>query len=90
MKTNKARQVREALRLTPTEAGQVLFGYEPKKAYDMWSRWERSDTLQRPLERYFDLILFLVMCRDLSTPGADQTLDRFLSLSVTDEVTADN
>ncbi len=84
--SNKARQVREALRLKPTEAGQVLFGYEPKKAYDMWSRWERSDTLQRPLERYFDLILFLVMCRDLGTPGADQALDRFLEMT---ESTAD-
>lgn len=77
---NKAKHVREALSLTPTAAGKLLFGYESKKAYDQWTQWEKAKTLSRPTEQYFNLILFLVMARDFKTPGASQALDRFLAV----------
>ncbi len=77
--TNKAKQVREALSLTPTEAGKLLFGYEGKKSYDQWTQWEKAKTLSKPTEQYFDLILFLAMARDFKTPGAGQALDRYLA-----------
>jgi len=35
-KLNKAKKVREAINLTPTQAGKLLFGYLPKQAYDTW------------------------------------------------------
>ena len=59
MINNKAKQVREALSLTSTQAGQLLFDYNAKKAYDMWSRWERTGKLSLSTEKYFDLILLL-------------------------------
>jgi hypothetical protein len=75
---NKAKQVREVLGLTPTEAGKLLFGYESKKSYDQWTQWEKSKTLSKPTEQYFNLILFLAIARDLKTPGASQALDKYL------------
>lgn len=56
---NKAKQVRDQLDLTLTEAGQILFGYTPKRAYDMWFKWERGDTMSIPVEAYFDLLIAL-------------------------------
>lgn len=56
---NKAKQVRNQLGLTPTEAGQILFGYEPKRAYDMWFRWEHGGRMSSPAEAYFDMIIAL-------------------------------
>lgn len=56
---NKAKQIRTQLDLTPTEAGQLLFGYGAKQAYDMWSRWERGGALSTPVDAYFDLLIAL-------------------------------
>ncbi len=80
MNINKAKQVREALSLTPTEAGQLLFGYTAKQAYDTWAQWESgAKKPSKPTLAYFDLILFLAMARDFKTPGAGQALDRYLA-----------
>lgn len=79
---NKANEVREALGLTPTQAGQLLFGYRPKQAYDTWIQWESgAKNMSRPTERYFSLILFLVVMRDLKKPGAEKALDLFLEIN---------
>jgi hypothetical protein len=77
---NLAKQVREALGLTPTQAGQLLFGYEPKKAYDMWSRWERDNKLSLPTQKYLNVILFLIEARDLGAAGASQALNIYLKI----------
>lgn len=84
MVNNKTKQVREALSLTPTEAGRLLFGYESKKAYDQWSRWERNNKLSSSTEQFFNLILFLAAARDLKMPGVGQALDKYLA-SLRDE-----
>jgi len=79
--TNKMQQVREALGLTPTEAGQLLFGYAPKQAYDTWMQWENgTKNPSAPTHAYFSLILFLAMCRDLKTPGAARALDKYIAV----------
>lgn len=66
---NKAKVIRKQLDLTPTEAGQILFGYEAKQAYDMWSRWERGGPVSKPAEAYFDMVLALN-----GTPWLDEYL----------------
>ncbi len=79
---NKAKEVREKLKMTPTEAGQLLFDYTPKQAYDTWSQWESgAKKPSKPTENYFNLILFLSMCKELKTPGADKALDHFISIN---------
>ena len=75
METNKARKVREALGLTPTEAGQLLLGYSKRHAHDQWSQWERAEKLSRPTEAMLDIILILIMARDFKTRGASSALD---------------
>ncbi len=77
--TNKAKQVREALSLTPTEAGKLLCGYKGKAAYDQWMQLERAKKYSGITNSYFDLLLFLAMARDFKTPGAGQALDRYLA-----------
>lgn len=76
---NKAKEVREVLDLTPTQAGKLLFDYKSKQAYDMWSGWEKG-TRNIPLstEKYFDLILFLNMMKGFKTPGAENALNIFI------------
>lgn len=78
---NKAKEVREMLGLTPTKAGQLLFGYKPKQAYDMWSGWEKG-AREIPLStaKYFDLILMLKLMEDLKTPGAHEALSRIVNV----------
>ncbi len=76
---SKPKAVREALQLTPTQAGQLLFGHKPKQAYDTWSQWENGTTKpSKPTESFFDLILFLDQCKKDQVPGADKALDLFL------------
>lgn len=80
MHDNKAKKVREALGLTPTEAGQLLFGYTPKQAYDQWTQWEAADKLSRPTEATLKIILILIMARDLKTRGSAAALDLVLEM----------
>ena len=72
---NKPKAVREALGLTPTEAGQLLLGYSKRHAHDQWSQWERAEKLSRPTEAMLDIVLILVEARDLKTRGASKALD---------------
>lgn len=77
---NKAKEVREILDLTPTQAGRLLFGYKAKQAYDMWSGWEngtRKPSLST--EKYFDLILFLNVMKNFNTSGAENAFDIFIA-----------
>lgn len=43
---NKAKQVREALSLMPTEAGKLLCRYKGKEAYDQWMQLERAKSTE--------------------------------------------
>jgi len=81
MQLNKAKQVREALGLTPTQCGKLLLGCNAKQAYDTWTRWERGDrNPTRATEKMFNIILTLKMAKDLKTPGADKALDLVTNL----------
>jgi len=81
MNINKAKALRKLLKLTPTQAGVLLFGYRPKQAYDTWIRWENgSRRISLSTEKYFDLIFLLFLARDLKTPGAEKSLDIFIGL----------
>lgn len=77
---NNALEVREALSLTPTQAGELFTGHSGKKAYDTWSRWERTGNWPEPANQLFKTILTLVMCRDLKTRGASLALDIVLNM----------
>ena len=57
---NIALRVRSALKLTPTEAGVLLFGYNNLMAYKMWRRWETGTAISKPLESHFNLILHMI------------------------------
>jgi len=83
--SNKAKQVREALGLTPTEAGELFTGHDAKKAYDTWSRWERTGNWPAPADKLFIVILSLVMAKDLKTRGAAGALDLVLNILALDE-----
>jgi len=76
--TNKAKQVREALCLSPTECGKLLFGFEGKKAYDMWYRWEKTGKWEASTENYFNVIMMLSLLRQWGTPGACKAFDHIL------------
>jgi hypothetical protein len=79
--TNKAFELRKYLGLTPTEAGQLFFGYSAETAHRNWSAWESgTEQLNGLTERYLDLLLILALFQDYQTPGADQALDRVLGL----------
>lgn len=80
MADNKAKQVREALGLTPTEAGQLLFGYTKKQAHDQWSQWEKAEKLSKPTEAVLNIILILIMARDFKTRGSGNALDLVLKI----------
>jgi len=75
---NKAKQVREALGLTPTEAGKLLFDFEGKKAYDMWSRWERTGKWDASTDNYFTFISMLFLFKEWKTAGASKAFDLIL------------
>ncbi len=78
-KKNKAALVREALCLTPTQAGTVLLGHAKKPAYDIWSAMERPGyMLSAGMNAYLDLLLFLATARDLNTREAGKALDLYL------------
>jgi len=72
---NKPKAVREALGLTPTEAGQLLLGYSKRHAHDQWSQWERAEKLSKPTEAMLNIILILIIARDFKTRGASKALD---------------
>jgi len=72
---NKPKAVREALGLTPTEAGQLLLGYSKRHAHDQWSQWERAEKLSKPTEAMLNIILILIIARDFKTRGASSALD---------------
>jgi len=73
---NKAKKVREALNFTPTQAGQLLFGYSPKQAYDTWRQWENGNKKpSAPTRSFFRAILILAEAKDLGTQGCDKALE---------------
>lgn len=73
--------VREALNLTPAEAGQLLFGYSTKHAYDQWSMWENGTKKpSKPTIKFFELILILALAKKQDVHGANEALDIFLSM----------
>lgn len=75
---NKAKKVREALGLTPTEAGRVLFGYQGS-SYDAWMQWENGTKKpSRPTERFFDLILILAKAKTEKIKGSVNALDHVI------------
>ena len=77
----KAQTVREALGLTPTEAGVQLLGYTPKQAYDTWTMWENGTKKpSRPTEQFFNVLMILIIARDVKTRGAAGALDLVLDL----------
>jgi len=68
---SKARAVREALDVTPTQAGVMLFGRKPKQAYDQWSQWENGTrNPSAPAIALFDLILALSVMRNSSNKSS--------------------
>ena len=78
---NKAKDVREALGLTPTQCGKLLLGSKPKTAYDQWTQWENGGrNPSRAADKMFDIILALKMAQDLKTPGADMALGIVIKL----------
>lgn len=77
---NKARQVREALGLSRTEAGQLLLGYRGKQAYDQWSQWEAVRRKpSRAAERLLDVFLLLAEAQESGRPGVDGALEYLLA-----------
>ena len=73
---NRAKKVREALGLTPVQAGKLIIGIaDGKKSYDMWTRWERSGKWPLAVNQYLGVLLILIIARDIGTPGAENALD---------------
>ena len=81
---NKAKEVREALGLTQTEAGRLFSGNQ-RRPYDIWSRWETTGKWPAPADQMFKIILTLVMMRDLNTPGSGRALDIVLDMLQDDD-----
>jgi len=78
---NKARQVREALGLTQTEAGRLLLGYSGKQAYDQWSQWETGRRKpSRAADRLLDILIILAIARDIGQSGVDGALDHVIDV----------
>ncbi len=60
---------------SPTEAGQVLFGYSPKQAYDTWSQWKNDKKKpSKPTNAFFRAILILEQAEKEKTKGAELAL----------------
>jgi len=77
---NKAILVRNALGLKPKEAGEILFGYSPKQAYDTWTQWESGKKIpSRPTETVFDIILILCKAKQMKIPGTEKALEYILN-----------
>jgi hypothetical protein len=73
--------VREALNLTQADAGQLLFGYSSKHAYDQWTMWENGvKKPSKPTIKFFELILLLALSKKQKIKGADKSLDIFIEL----------
>ena len=77
----KACQVREALGLTKTEAGELLLGYQGKQAYDQWNQWETGRRKpSRAADRLLDVMIILAIARDIGRPGVEGALDHVLEV----------
>ena len=85
MQINTAREVREAIDLSPTEAGRLFTGNN-KRPYDIWKRWEETGNWPAPVDKMFKIILTLKMCEEVKTPGASKALKIVLdTLSLDDD-----
>lgn len=83
---NKPLEIRKALDLTPTQAAEIFIGRGGKSGYNQWMKWENGDSSPgQAVEQYFNMILFLIMTKDLKTPGADQALDKFIAIALSDD-----
>lgn len=77
---NKAKELREALSLTPTEAGKLFTGQGGKSAYDTWSRWERTGKWPAPAEKLFNIILSLKMAEEFKARNCHGALKMVLKM----------
>lgn len=77
----KARQVREALGLTQTEAGELILGYRGKTAYNAWNQWETGRRKpSRAADRLLDVMIILAIARDIGRHGVEGALDHVLEV----------
>ena len=80
---NKPLALRIALGLDHTEAGQLIMGIKSKKAAnDTWKKMERDNADNEKLSNFarehLNMVLLLVVFRNLRTPGAYKALDLYL------------
>lgn len=63
-----AKQVRTELKLNKTDAGVLLFNYEPNYACANWRRWENGERkMSLSTVKYFELILELIQINGIDS-----------------------
>ena len=80
---NKPIEVRTALGLNHTEAGQLIMGIKSKKAAnDTWKKMERdnaqNESLSNSMREHINTLLLMHQWADMHTPGCDQALAAWL------------
>lgn len=79
-KLNKAGKVRHMLELHPKTCGRMFTGHQGKKAYDTWSRWERTGCWPASQEKLFDIIITLEKARYDGLKGSDGALELVMDM----------
>jgi len=76
--TNKAKDVREALGLSPTECGKILIG--GKEPYRAWKKLEDSGKWNASTEKMLNIILALEMAQRFKTKNCHGALKLVLEM----------
>lgn len=77
---NRPREIREQLGLNKTEAGRLLLRIQDDaSANSTWGKMERDaeagKTPSSGMHLALGILMTLIVCRDIKTPGADRALD---------------
>lgn len=79
---SKPKEIRNKLNLSLHDAARIFLGRANRSGYDQWYQWEQGiKTPSQAADQYFSLILLLITCKELHTPGADKALDIFINLT---------